>query len=57
MTHPNGTGAVEAMRSALADSQLNADTPMLISSHGTGTFANDYAEAAALHEVFGHALE
>jgi nodulation protein E len=57
MTHPNGTGAVEAMRSALADSQLNADKPVLISSHGTGTIANDRTEAAALREVFGHSLD
>ena len=57
MTHPNGTGAVEAMRSALADSLLSADTPILISSHGTGTIANDRAQAAALREVFGHSLE
>lgn len=57
MTHPNGTGAAEAMRAALADSQLNTDTPMLISSHGTGTIANDRAEAAALREVFGDSLD
>lgn len=56
MTHPNGAGAVEAMRAALADSGLNADMPMLISSHGTGTVANDRAEASALHQVFGDTL-
>ena len=56
MTHPSGAGAVHAMRAALADAQLNADAPLLISSHGTGTLANDRAEAAALHEVFGPSL-
>ncbi len=57
MTHPNGTGAVEAMRAALADAKVEAGTPMLISSHGTGTVANDRAEAAALREVFGEGLD
>ena len=57
MTHPNGTGAVDAMRAALADARLSPDAPLLISSHGTGTVANDRAEAAALREVFGTALD
>jgi nodulation protein E len=56
MTHPSGAGAVEAMRAALADSHLSADAPLLISSHGTGTLANDRSEAAALRKVFGPAL-
>ena len=57
MTHPSGKGAVKAMRAALADAGLSADAPMLISSHGTGTIANDSTEAAALREVFGNALD
>lgn len=56
MTHPSGAGAVQAMQSALADSGISTDTPMLISSHGTGTVANDRTEAEALHQVFGNTL-
>ena len=62
MTHPNGTGAAHAIEAALADARLadarlDRDEPLLISSHGTGTVANDQAEAAALRTVFGAALD
>jgi nodulation protein E len=57
MTHPNGAGAVKAIRAALTDSGLTNDAPMLISSHGTGTIVNDSSEATALRQVFGDALD
>jgi len=57
MTQPTGAGAARAMQIAMKDARLSLETPLLISAHGTGTLANDSAEAAALREVFGEALD
>lgn len=51
--HPQGLGAQEAMRAALAAAGLEAKDIGYVNAHGTGTQANDRAEAAALKEVFG----
>ena len=51
--HPEGRGAVAAMREALRDAALGPDAVDYVSAHGTATRANDPVEAAALHEVFG----
>jgi len=51
--HPEGRGAVAAMREALRDAGLDADEIDYVSAHGTATRANDPVEAAALHRVFG----
>jgi 3-oxoacyl-(acyl-carrier-protein) synthase len=51
--HPEGIGAAEAIRSALADAQLDPSAIDFVNAHGTGTPLNDAAECAALLAVFG----
>lgn len=51
--HPDGTGAVVAMRSALADANLNPSDVNYIGAHGTGTRENDGNETSAIKQVFG----
>lgn len=51
--HPDGLGAAEAIRGALADAHLEADAIDFVNAHGTGTPLNDAAECAALRAVFG----
>ena len=55
MTRPpdDGAGAVMSMRAALATAQIQGDQVAAINAHGTGTVANDAAEAAAISAVFG----
>ncbi|WGN89102.1 beta-ketoacyl-ACP synthase II [Ligilactobacillus faecis] len=50
---PNGTGAIEAMRQALAEANLEPEKIDHINAHGTATKANDTAEAQAIAKVFG----
>lgn len=57
MTAPDVDGIVAAIRAAHADADVTPEEPALISAHGTGTALNDPAEAAALHRVYGSALE
>jgi 3-oxoacyl-(acyl-carrier-protein) synthase len=51
--HPEGAGAVLAMRHALTDAGLVPAAISYVSLHGTGTIDNDAAEARALGRVFG----
>ncbi len=54
---PSGAGASRAMRAALRAAALSPDDIDYVSAHGTGTPANDRAEAVALRAVFGERAE
>lgn len=51
--HPEGRGAIQAMKKALAMAELSPQEIDYVSAHGTGTQANDSSEAEALYQVFG----
>lgn len=51
--HPDGLGAVIAMKNALLDAQIGTQDVDYINAHGTGTALNDVAEAMAIEKVFG----
>ncbi|WP_348267129.1 beta-ketoacyl-[acyl-carrier-protein] synthase family protein [Edaphobacter paludis] len=60
ITQPAPEGAAAAMRKALDDASTSPDGANglldqvgYISTHGTGTQANDATEAAAIHQLFG----
>ena len=50
---PGGSGAVRAMRLAIADAGITPEQIDYVNAHGTSTQANDSAETTALHTVFG----
>ena len=50
---PTGAGAMESMRRAIADADINASDIDYINMHGTGTIANDAMESHAIYDVFG----
>lgn len=51
--HPDGVGAVVAMKLALDDAGLQPDQVDYVNAHGTGTRENDGNETSALKQVFG----
>jgi 3-oxoacyl-[acyl-carrier-protein] synthase II len=52
-SHPEGLGAVYAMRSALDDAGLNTGDITYINPHATSTPVGDISEAKAIYSVFG----
>ncbi len=51
--HPQGVGAIRAMRRALVDGGLTIEDIDYVNAHGTSTPANDPVESKAIREVFG----
>lgn len=49
---PAGSGAMRAMRQAIADAGLTPEAIGHINAHGTGTQLNDEVEARAIRQVF-----
>ncbi|MFE1321027.1 beta-ketoacyl synthase N-terminal-like domain-containing protein [Kitasatospora phosalacinea] len=54
---PDGAGVARAVRSALARAGVAPSAVDYVNANGTGSPMSDLAEARALHEVFGAALE
>jgi nodulation protein E len=53
LTQPSTEGPARAMRAALSDAGIAPEAVGYVNAHGTGTPANDPAEARALRAVFG----
>jgi 3-oxoacyl-[acyl-carrier-protein] synthase II len=51
--HADATGSIAAMRGAIVSSGLTPDDVDFVNAHGTGTRANDAAEAKVMFDVFG----
>ena len=49
---PEGGGAEQAMRAALADAELAPEAIVYLNLHGTGTSLNDAMECAAIARIF-----
>ena len=52
-SHPNGDGAMQAIRNALQDAQVSSAAVDYINAHGTSTKMNDLSETNAIKTVFG----
>lgn len=52
--HPEGTGAICAIKQALDDASLNPHDIDYINAHGTATIMNDVAETHVIKKVFTH---
>ncbi|HZE85103.1 MAG TPA: beta-ketoacyl-ACP synthase II [Puia sp.] len=53
-THPEGTGAFEAMRRALEDAGLNKEDVDYLNAHATSTPVGDLSEVTAITRLFGN---
>lgn len=51
--HPEGAGAVMAMKLALQDAHVNPEDVQYINAHGTSTELGDVAETNAIKKLFG----
>ena len=54
--HPEGAGVMIAMTAALERAGIRAAEIDYVNMHGTATRANDCAEDAAIHRIFGAAI-
>ncbi len=54
--HPEGIGAVNAMRQALTEAGYTSETKLYINAHGTGTPLNDVMETTAIKTLLGEEL-
>lgn len=55
--HPEGKGAIAAMKQALRQAEINAGDIDYINAHATSTKAGDFAEIQALKKLFGDQLK
>jgi 3-oxoacyl-[acyl-carrier-protein] synthase II len=55
--HPQGEGAIRAMRAAMKESSVSIEDIDYISAHGTGTPTNDRIESIAAKALFGERSE
>ena len=55
--HPEGRGALQAMRGALKNAALNAEDIDYINAHGTSTQLNDQIETFSVKKMFGDAAK
>lgn len=53
-SHPDGDGAIRAMKMALDEAGISSDDIDYVSAHGTGTPVNDRIETKALDKIFGN---
>lgn len=51
--HPDGLGAVQAMKMAMAEAKVSSSEIGYINAHGTSTRANDSSETAAIKGALG----
>src|SRR4029079_17710054 len=51
--HPEGRGAIVAIKEALKDAEMSPHDIHYINAHGTGTKENDSTETYAIKQVFG----
>jgi len=52
-THPEGLGAIQAMKAALNDAGLNKEDIGFLNAHATSTPVGDLSEAKGIHAVYG----
>ena len=51
--HPEGLGAMNVMKNALQDAEMNIDALDYVNTHGTSTPLGDVAECKAISKLFG----